>query len=74
MCDIENIFCHTGGGKSSEDLKQHLLKVTLRLPHRTNARKLDAPVRGTHGGTFSRLGIQVTGVGEERRAFEARER
>ena len=26
-----------------EALKEHLLKVTLRLPHRTNARKLDAP-------------------------------
>ena len=55
-------------------LKEHLLKPTLRLPHRTNARKLDAPVRGTHGGTFSRLGIRVTAGGEERRAFEARER
>ena len=55
-------------------LKEHLLKVTLRLPHRTNARKLDAPVRGTHGGTFSRLGIRVTAGGEERRAFEERER
>ena len=74
MGDIENIFCHTGGGKSLEDLKEHLLKVTLRLPHRTNARKLDAPVRGTHGGTFSRLGIRVTGEGEERRVFEARKR
>ena len=75
MGDIENIFCHTGGGKSLEALKEHLLlKVTLRLPHRTNARKLDAPVRGTHGGTFSRLGIRVTAGGEEQRAFEARER
>ena len=74
MGDIENMFCHTGGGKSSEDLKEHLLKVTLRLPHRTNGHKLDAPVCGTHGGTFSRLGIRVTAGGEERRAFEARER
>ena len=73
MGDIENIFFHTGGGKSSEALKEHLLKVTLRLPHRANARKLDAPVRGTHGGTFSRLGIRVTAGSEERRAFEARE-
>ena len=70
MGDIKNMFCHTGGGKSLEALKEHLLKVTLRLPHGTNARKLDAPVRGTHGGTFSRLGIRVTAVGE-RRAFEA---
>ena len=75
MGDIENIVCHTGGGKSlGAPTKEHLLKPTLRLPHRTNARKLDAPVRGTHGGTFSRLGIRVTAVGEERRAFEARER
>ena len=70
MGDIENIVCHTGEGKSSGALKEHLLKPTLRLPHRTNARKLDAPVRGTHRGTFSRLGIRVTAVGE-RRAFEA---
>ena len=48
-----------------EDSKEHLLKVTLRLPHRTNARKLDAPVCGTHGGTFSRLRIGHRG-GEER--------
>ena len=61
MGDIENIFCNTGGGKRLGAPKEHLLKVTLRLPHRTNARKLDAPVCGTHGGTFSRLGIQVTG-------------
>ena len=54
--------------------KEHLLKVTLRLPHRTNARKLDVAVRGTHGATLSRLGILVTAVGEERRAFEERER
>ena len=74
MGDIENIFCHTGWGKSSEALKEHLLKVTHRLPHRTNARKLDAPVRGTRGGPFSRLRIRVTAGGEERRAFEARER
>ena len=74
MGDIENIFCHTGGGKSLEAIKEHLLKVTLCLPHRTNARKLDAPVRGTRGGTFSRLGIRVTAGGEERRAFEARKR
>ena len=73
MGDIENIFCHTGGGKSLGALNEHLLKPTLRLPHRTNARKFDAPVCGTHGGTFSRLGIRVTAVGEER-AFEARER
>ena len=73
MGDIENIFGHTGG-KSLGAPKEHLLKVTLRLPHRTNARKLDAPVRGTHGGTFSRLGIRVTAGSEERRAFEARER
>ena len=73
MGDIETIFCHTGGGKSLGALKEHLLKVTLRLPHGTNARKLDAPMRGTHGGTFSRLGIRVTAGGEERRAFEARE-
>ena len=51
--------------------KEHLLKPTLRLPHRTNARKLDAPVCGTHGGTFMRWGIRVTAVGEERRAFIA---
>ena len=70
MGDIKNMFCHTGGGKSLEALKEHLLKVTLRLPHGTNARILDAPVRGTHGGTFSRLEIRVTAVGE-RRAFEA---
>ena len=75
MGDIETIFYHTGGGvKSSGALKEHLLKVTLRLPHRTNTRKLDAPMRGTPGGTFSRLGIRVTAVGEERRAFEARKR
>ena len=74
MGDIENIFATRGGGKSLGALKEHLFKVTLRLPHRTNARKLDAPVRGTHGGTFSRLGIRVTAGGEERRAFEARER
>ena len=74
MGDIENMFCHTGGGKSLEASKEHLLKVTLRLPHRNNARKLDAPVRGIHGGTFSRLGIRVTAVGEERHAFEPRER
>ena len=75
MGDIKNIFCHTGGGhKSSEDLKEHLLKVTLRHPHRTNDCKLDTPVCGRHGGTYLRWGIRVTAVGEERRAFEARER
>ena len=74
MGDIDFFFFHTGGGKSLEDLKEHLLKVTLRLPHRTNVRKLDAPVRGTPGGTFSRLRILVTAVGEERGAFEARKR
>ena len=57
-----------------EDPKEHLLKPTHRLPHRTNARKLDAPVRGTPGGTFPRLEIRVTAGGEEQRAFEARER
>ena len=43
----------------------------LRLPHRTNARKLKAPVCGTHGGTFVWWGIRVNAVGEELRAFEA---
>ena len=64
---IWKIFFATRGGAP----KEHLLKPTLRLPHRTNARQLDAPVCGTHGRTLLRLGIRVTAGGEERRAFEA---
>ena len=70
--DLDNIFLHTRYRAWGHP--KHLLKPTLRLPHRTNARQLYAHVCGTHGGTFVWWRIRVTAVGEEWRVFEARER
>ena len=76
MGDKKTIFfLYMGGGvKKLGAPKEYLLKPTPRLPHRTSARQLDAPLCGTHRGTLLRLGIRITAVGEERRAFEAHKR